>query len=84
MASLLAVLLFLLAYGLLISTFYSQRRGGLYTRQNYLCRNLSQKYRGELIREGGGRTCGILQYIPSRSANSFMWGSLRLAPITVG
>ena len=36
-------------------TRISRQRRGLYARQKYLCRNLSQKCRRWLIREGGGR-----------------------------
>ena len=32
----------------------SERWGGLYARQNYLCRNLGKKCSGGLMREGGG------------------------------
>ncbi len=50
MASLLAVAtVFIIGLWTLISTFYSQGKGGFYARQNYLYRNLSQKCRGGLM-----------------------------------
>ena len=63
MVSLLVVAtVFVALWTLNIYILQSERGGGgLYTRQHYLCRNLSQNCRGGLIREGG-RICGILWY----------------------
>jgi hypothetical protein len=61
MANLLAVATVFVALWSLNIYILQSEQGGLYTRQNYLCRNLSQKCRG-----GGlhvrGRICGILRY----------------------
>ena len=62
MASLLVVAtVFIALWTLNIYILQSERGGGLYTRQNYLCRNLSQNCRGGLYARGG-RICGILRY----------------------
>ena len=54
MASLLVVAtVFVALWTLNIYILQSERRGGLYTRQNYLCRNLSQNCRGGLYARGG-------------------------------
>ena len=63
MASLLVVAtVFVALWTLNIYILQSERGGGLYTRQNYLCRNLSQNCRGGAYTRGG-RICGILRYI---------------------
>ena len=54
MASLLVVAtVFVSLWTLNIYILQSERGGGLYTRQNYLCRNLSQNCRGGLYARGG-------------------------------
>ena len=54
MASLLVVAtVFVALWTLNIYILQSERGGGLYTRQNYLCRNLSQNCRGGLYARGG-------------------------------
>ena len=53
MASLLVVAtVFVALWTLNIYILQSERGGGLYTRQNYLCRNLSQNCRGGLYARG--------------------------------
>jgi hypothetical protein len=53
MASLLAVAtVFVALWTLNNYILQSEQGGGLYPRQNYLCRNLSQKYRGGLYTRG--------------------------------
>ena len=54
MASLLVVAtVFVALWTLNIYIFTVRAGGGLYTRQNYLCRNLSQNCRGGLYARGG-------------------------------
>ena len=55
MASLLVVAtVFIALWTLNIYILQSERGGGLYTRQNYLCRNLSQNCRGGGLYARGG------------------------------
>ena len=53
MASLLAVATVFVAFWTLNIYILQSEQGGLYARQNYLCRNLSQKCRGGLYARGG-------------------------------
>ena len=53
MASLLVVATVFVALWTLNIYILQSERGGLYTRQNYLCRNLSQNCRGGLYARGG-------------------------------
>ena len=62
MASLLVVATVFVALWTLNIYILVRAGGGLYTRQNYLCRNLSQNCRGGAYKRGGGRICGILRY----------------------
>jgi hypothetical protein len=62
MANLLAIATVFICLWTLNIYILQSEKGGLYARQNYLCRNLRQKGRG-LIREGGCR------YAPMGSLN---------------
>ena len=59
MASLLVVATVFVALWTLNIYILQSERGGLYTRQNYLCRNLSQNCRGGAYTRGGGVFAGF-------------------------
>ena len=52
-SSLVVATVFVALWTLNIYILQSERGGGLYTRQNYLCRNLSQNCRGGAYTRGG-------------------------------
>ena len=72
MASLLVVAtVFVALWTLNIYILQSERGGGLYTRQNYLCRNLSQNCRGGLYARGESVSVIIWFSVHSRCKGHF-------------